>query len=88
MMAPGRPNGKEPEMEDRRDEAEAAEEVREREVGTPDEAVVPEADALEQATPVRPAADELPDAVGDKPEADALEQSLGAGEDDEDDVRR
>ena len=75
-------------MEERRDEAEAAEEVREREVGAPDEAVVPEADALEQATPVRPAADDVPAAVGDKPEADALEQALDAGGDDEDDDRR
>ena len=74
-------------MEERRDEAEAAEEAREREVGAPDDAVVPEADALEQATPVRPPADE-PAAVGDKPEADALEQALGAGDDDEDDDRR
>ncbi|MGZ8626569.1 MAG: hypothetical protein ACXWXK_07855 [Actinomycetota bacterium] len=74
-------------MGERRDEAEAADEVRAAEVGSPDEAVVPEADALEQATPVHAPADDEPDAVGDKPEADALEQARGAADDDEDDRR-
>jgi hypothetical protein len=49
---------------------------------------VPEADAIEQATPVSPTgAEETPASVGDAPEADALEQLLPAGDPDEDEQR-
>jgi hypothetical protein len=49
---------------------------------------VPEADAIEQATPTGPSEpDETPPSVGDAPEADALEQLLPAGDLDEDEHR-
>ncbi|HSJ52020.1 MAG TPA: hypothetical protein VLA90_12180 [Actinomycetota bacterium] len=69
--------------EDYRDDAEAADELRE-EPGVPDDPEVPEADALEQTRDVRPAGDDLPSEVGDRPEADALEQARAIDEDDED----
>jgi hypothetical protein len=68
------------------DEAEAAEEALEARTGSGD-AVVPEADALEQAADVRAPAEERPDTVGDKPEADALEQARGVGDEDEEEYR-
>jgi hypothetical protein len=75
-------------MEDRyRDDAEAADEVRQAEAPEPGDAEVPEADALEQARDVRPGAEDRPDRVGELPEADALEQARGIDEDDDEDRR-
>ncbi len=51
----------------------------------PDE--VPEADAAEQARPLKDAGASRTDRVGDKPEADALEQDRIEGSEDDDDPR-
>jgi hypothetical protein len=73
-------------MEDRSNEDDEAVEQREA-PAVPDDAEVPEADAIEQSTPL---GDDEPDeewSVGDRPEADAIEQEQGVSGDDEDDRR-
>jgi hypothetical protein len=75
-------------MEDVRDDADAADDLRTAEAGEPGRPEVPEADDLEQRAEVRPGAEEEPDEVGDRPESDALEQARGAGGDEDEDVDR
>jgi hypothetical protein len=48
---------------------------------------VPEADAIEQAAPLRARDDREPDTIGDAPEADAIEQLTDVADPDEDDRR-
>jgi hypothetical protein len=73
-------------VEDRRDDAEAAEDVvHDNDAIGPE---TPEADALEQGTDVRSGEDDERAGIGDAPEADALEQRRAAGDDEEDEDRR
>ena len=70
-----------------RDEADAADEALESRDDVSSDAVVPEADALEQAAEATRRSDDDDPSVGDRPEADALEQARGAGGDDDEERR-
>jgi hypothetical protein len=71
-------------MEDRPSEDEEAVEERPDTPAVPDDAEVPEADAIEQATPLGGDAADEEWSVGDRPEADAIEQERDVpGDDDE-----
>lgn len=69
-------------MEDRRDDAEAAEDLVP--VANPPAPDVPEADALEQAAEVQPTDPDVPEEIGDAPEADALDQQRPVEDPEED----
>ena len=74
-------------MEDRPSEDEEAVEERPDTRGAPDDAEVPEADAIEQTTPLGDDAGDEKWSVGDRPEADAIEQERDVPGDDDDERR-